>query len=527
MTDLTYTWDQPLIAPQAAPRGIPWFEPAPRSIWQPILLIVPVLFAVSGYFFQSPMLTDVSFVFLALFCTLFLIADLSRFSERYGLGGIVLFGGVLVWFCYDYFYHWFLDWFPSWSGELPAEVIAKSAVCHMMYILCMTIGLRIHAGRWFPRLMTRLPEPANVSTYFWIVLLTQVIGLSPYFIFTHEHFYMAIYHQITAGRSGLGTEWTVGRTGNVNYSWGAYVAQMLQIGDGGAVLASFCIIFLRQGPFRNTICGCVWLLWLALGFGTGTRGEMVILLLPLVCFIFIRYHVHAQELLKRYSARAYVAGLIVLILAVGIVQIQGRFRNMGYRNINLSRVSFFNLQGNSMFSEGLMGFAAVPQHHDYFYNRYPGEMMLLPIPNLLFWAAVAPVPRALWTSKPIDHSWEWYNAIYTGQTATNTATAGTTISQGIVGYWFFRFGIFGVIEGGLFMGWLLGCAERALLNNRGRPMAVLASLGLLSWLFRAFRDIGLQDLTQVLVALGGIVLCVLIFLPFGRRPAETWAGPYS
>lgn len=525
MTDLSYTWDQPLVAAQSASTGIPWVEPAPRSIWQPTLLGAPVLCAVGGYLLRAPMLTDLAFVLLTLFCAIFLVGDLSQFSERFGLGGIVLFGGVLIWFSYDYFYHWFLGWLPTWNRPLPADVVAKSAACHMIYILFMTIGLRIRAGRWLPKLMTRLPEPSDPSKYFWIVLMTQVIGLSPYFIFTREPFYMAFYHQFTSGRGSLGPAWAVGRTGNLNYSWGAYVAQMLQVGNGGAVVASFCMVFLRQRLFRNIVCGCIFLLWLAMGFGTGTRSEMVVLLLPLICFIFIRYHVQAQGFLKRYSVRAYVVVLFFLAVAVGLVQTQIRFRTAGFHDVTLSKVSFFELEGNSMFSEGLMGFSFIPEHHDYFYNQIPGEMVVLPIPNFLFWAAVAPMPRALWTTKPIDPTWEWYNAVFTGRsTAGGGGIEGTTISQGIVGYWFFRFGIFGVVEGGLFMGWLLGCAERALLNNRGRPMAVLVALGVLSWLFRAFRDIGLQDLTQVFVALGGIVLCGLIFRPFERHRAAYSEG---
>lgn len=364
--------------------------------------------------------------------------------------------------------------------------------------------------------MTRLPEPHRPSDYFWVVIITQIIGLSPYFIFTREPFYLAIYHATIGGRSGLlGTQWTVGRSGNLNYSWGAYVAQMLQVGDGGAVLASFCIVFLRQGFLRNVVCAGVWLLWVAIGFGTGTRGDMVILLLPFLCFIFIRYHVQAQEFLHRYSPRAYVASIIVLLFAVVLIQIQARYRDVGFTNVSLNKVSFFHLEGNEMFSTGLAGYSLIPERHDYFYDSFPGEMFIMPIPNFVFWIAVAPMPRALWTTKPIDPFWKWYNAVFTGRsTAGGGTTEGTTIAEGIVGYWFFRFGIAGIIEGGLLMGWIIGCAERALLNNQGRPMAVLFSLGILTWLFRSFRSVGNQDLMQVLVAMGGMVIVILVLRPF-------------
>jgi hypothetical protein len=520
MTELSYTWDQDLAPAQTASAAAPWVEPPRRSIWQPICMFLPVLCAAAGYFAAAPFMVDLSFILLTIFCTAFLIADLSRFSERYGVGGIVLFGGVLIWFCYDYFYNWFLGWTPSWNRPMPPDVIAKSAACHMLYIMCMSVGIRIRYGRWFSRLVNRLPETYSPSNYFWVVLMTQIVGLAPFFLFTREPFYLSALHGITGGRGGLGTQWTVGRTGNVNFSYGAYVAQMLEVGTGGAVVAAFCIVFLRQNIFRNIICALIYLFWLAEGFGTGTRGEMVVLILPAVCFVFIRYHVQAQELLHRFSIRAYMLVFMLLAVSILLIQIQIRFRNSGFSNIKLSEVSLTKIQGNMMFSEGLIGFSFIPEHHDFFYNKFPGQMYVMPIPNFLFWAAVAPMPRALWTSKPIDPSWKWYNAAATGRsTAGGGAIEGTTVAEGIVGYWFFRFGIPGVIEGGLLMGWLLGIMERALFNNGGRPFAFLACLALLTWMFRTYRDADLQDLADTLVVLGGLAILILLVRPFlGQRP---------
>jgi hypothetical protein len=394
----------------------------------------------------------------------------------------------------------------------------------MLYILCLSIGIRIRWGRWVPRLITKLPEPRDPGDYFWVVLIAQIIGLSPFVIFTSEPFYMAIYHSITSGRGGIGAAWTVGRSGNVNYNFGAYVAQLLQIGSGSAILASFCVVFIRQSWPRTIICGFLWLLWALMGFGTGTRGEVAYLFVPLLCFLFIRFHVQAQDLLKRFSLRAYAVAAIVVLLAVALVQTQIRFRNSGFTDVNFSDVSLTNLEGNTMFSEGLKGFSLIPEQHDYFYDGFPGETIIAPIPNLILWTVIAPMPRALWTTKPIDPSWAWYNSVYAGGGVSSRAIEGTTISQGIVGYWFFRFGYPGVIEGGLFMGWLLGCFERALYNNRGKCIVVLASLALSTWFFRAFRDIGLQDLTETFVGLAGVIICILIVRPFTSQRAPVGDG---
>jgi hypothetical protein len=528
MTQITYPPEsfgaEAPYVPDYAPAGaaysagaIPFIDPPQRSIWQPILMMLPVLFAVGGYLAGSTALSDVAFLMLAIFFAFFLLADLRRFSERFGIGGVVLFGGVLIWFCYDYFSRWFGLWARRWNAPIPEEIVAKSAMYHMIYITCMVIGIRMNSGRWFSKLLNKLPEPPSPSNYFYIVLLTQLIGLSPYVFFTREPFYLAMFHQITGGRSGQGTQWIAGRTGNVNFNWAAYIAQMLEVGEGGAVLASFCIVFLRQNLFQNVFCVCIWLLWLAMGFGTGTRGEIVLFMVPLCCFIFIRYHVQAQEFLQKYSVRAYLMVLLVGLFAIALVQTQIRYRNSGFGAVSLSDISLTSIEGNSMFSEGLTGFLYIPDRHDYFYNNFPGETIIMPIPNYLFWAAVAPMPRALWRTKPIDPSWEWYNAVYTGRsTLGGGTTEGTTISQGIVGYWFFRFGLAGVIEGGIFMGWVMGRIERAVYNNGGRPLAMFAALALLTWMFRTYRDADLQDLANTVVVLAAFSCCTLAARPFFR-----------
>jgi len=523
MSQLSYAPEYAPVEEWVAPAAIPWVDPPQRSILQPILLGLPILFAAGGYLLSSGMLTDTAFIILTVLCTIFLMGDLRRFSERYGLGGVVLFGGVLIWFCYDYFNNWFLKWTSHWSEPISQSTIAKSAMYHMIYILCLTIGIRIKTGRWFSQLLNKLPESPNPTGYFIIVLFTQVIGLYPYMFFTHEPFILALVHQITGGRSGLGTHWTVGRTGNLNFNWGAYLAQMLQVGEFGAVVASFCIIFLRQSVIRNIICAAIWLLWMALGFGTGSRGEIVIFMLPLICFIFIRYHVQAQEFLHKYSVRAYVFVGSIMLFSLVLVQIQIHYRNAGFGAIKLSEVSLTNIAGNSMFSEGLVGFSYIPERHTYFYDVYPGQTLIMPIPNFLYWAAVAPMPRALWTTKPVDPFWKWYNAVSTGRsTLGGGTTEGTTIAEGIVGYWYFRFGIAGVVEGGIFMGWIIGRVERALYNNGGRPLAFLASLAFLTWMFRSFRGADLQDLADTFVVLFALIVCMVLVRPFIRSGAASF-----
>jgi hypothetical protein len=515
----TYGWEQPQIeeyshTPVSAHALI---EPAQRSIMQPILLLIPILS--SGVSFLAgglPVLTDFSWVMLALLCAIFLMGELYRFPERLGIGGIVLYGGVLVWFCYDYMTNWFMAWYPNWTADMPAEVIAKSTAAHMLFIFFMSLGLRLRIGRWLPRLVASLPEPSKSDIFFYMVLFTQVAGLIiPYSVFTSEPLYLSIYHAMISDRGQIGPAFTVGRTGNANYSWGAYVAQLIQFGEVGGLLAAYCLIFLRQGIFQKIVCFIIWVIWLLIGLGTGARGEVVFMMMPVVCFLFIRFNVSANQYVKRFNFVAYVMAIVTVLIAVCLVQIAYRFRGQGLEDVDLSTVSYTQLEGNHMFSEGLVGFALIPERHRYFYDAFPGETIVMPIPQFIYYLVVHPIPRALWWNKPIDPATSWYNDVAMGGSGENGGKVeGVTISQGLAGCWFFRFGVAGLIEGGLFFGWLLGCTERTLLNSHGKTLPILAALCTATWLFRCFRDVRFFDFYQFAL---GLLAMTLIIYPLSRH----------
>src|SRR5688500_10037701 len=75
----------------------------PRSIFMPVAFLPPVaLCGVSWMAGGVPLMTDLGMGALTLACGMLLLAELVNFPRRFGVGGLVLFGGVLVWFCYDY-----------------------------------------------------------------------------------------------------------------------------------------------------------------------------------------------------------------------------------------------------------------------------------------------------------------------------------------------------------------------------------------------------------------------------------------
>jgi hypothetical protein len=161
-----------------------------------------------------------------------------------------------------------------------------------------------------------------------------------------------------------------------------------------------------------------------------------------------------------------------------------------------------------MFSEGLLGYLLVPDVRPFVYAAdFPGEGFIVAIPRTAFDLVIGIIPRALWHDKPVDALWEWYNNVYQG-----SGRNGTTISKGLVGSWYFKYGIGGLIEGGVLMGWLMGLSERALQHSEGKPIHILFSLAFATWIFRTYRDFIFIDLYGIV--LGGI--CLYFMIPMMR-----------
>jgi hypothetical protein len=450
-------------------------------------------------------LTDVGFVVLTILCLAYLIRELIVFPQRFGVGAMLLFGGTLLWFCYDYLTHWLG---VSFTGlDVSPEILAKTAYHHCVFVFFMVLGLQINKGRWLEKVLHADPEPKNRAVYFIIVLLLFFIGMIPYLFFTVEPFYVAIWKSIWAGRSGEGAMFTAGRTGNLNYNWGGYLAQVADIGMVGAVFAAFHAIVITRQLWQQIICWFIWALWLGICFGTGARGFTVFMALPVILLMFLKHSHRAALLMRKISLRAYITtGAIALSILI-VIQVQGMFRNEGFNADQFSQVKVGDLSGNEMLTTSILGMAVFPEKKQFFYDRFPGEGMIRAMPEEIYWLVIGPFPRAAWNSKPIDPVNLWYNVMTTGE---DKGGEGTTISNGAVGHPYIRYGPIGVMEFGLLYGWWMAVVERALRNGMHRPMALLFTLGFATFIFRSFRDLWWHNLYPVII--GGVAIALLVKL---------------
>ncbi|HEV8607779.1 MAG TPA: O-antigen polysaccharide polymerase Wzy [Tepidisphaeraceae bacterium] len=502
-----------------------------RYSWAPF--VAPLaLTGVSWLMGGMPILTDAGFLALTVICVIYVIREMALFPQRFGIGGLILFGGTVIWFCYDYMTNWLG---VKFSGNLPilsgtykwgdapysAEILAKASFFHSLFLLFATMGLLIKRGKWPTRVLTAVSEPKNRWVYLLLLLFFCLLGITPYLFFTVDPWYEALYKHIRGGY-GMGIGWTLTRGATINTSslMATVQVQLLELGYvAGAFAAFYAIMIARSAPGKILGWG-LWVFWMLMAVGTGARSNTLTVAMPAVALLFLKFNASAAALFRRISVKAYATALVVGLLTIVVVQYQGFFRTTRFEERDISQLSVTTLSGNTMFSEGLIGYYLVPEYKNFLYDTFPGAGIIRPIPQTIFDFAVGFVPRPLWPGKPVNEIAMWYSRAVTGEKQDLEEKGITGISRGLVGHWYFPYGWAGVIEGGLLFGWLLGIGERALLKNLHRPLTVLLVLGYLTFLFRSFRDVTFSWAYPVIFT--GIILWVMVKVEnalFGGGPA--------
>src|SRR6266568_649455 len=318
-----------------------------RYSWAPFLLPL-VLCAVSWSVGGMPALTDAGFLALTVICVWFCIIELVRFPHRNGVGALMLYGGVVVWFCMDYLANWFSIDFSI--APLPPVVIAKAATLHCLFVMMMSMGLLLQYGKWVERCILKLPEANSSAYYFFLVILFFILGVLPYLLFTEESFPDVFIKSFTQMRGTAdAVHWTVGRTGNLNYNWGGYVAQWVEAGYLGGLFAAFYALLVAKRVGGKIIAWLIWAFWTAMAFGTGARGQVVFMALPVIALLYMKYQLQAAALLRKFSIKAYLFSAMLMLLVLALVQFQGKFRNTREEERDTSQVELFKVAGNHMF----------------------------------------------------------------------------------------------------------------------------------------------------------------------------------
>ena len=298
------------------------------------------------------------------------------------------------------------------------------------------------------------------------------------------------------------------------------MAQIIQVGQIGGILAATYALLVARSTAGRVFGWAIWLFWTSNAFQGERRGNIAFMALPVLGLVFLKYHAQRDPVLRMRSLRWLVTTGVLLGGLWYAVQYQTADRTG-------SAVDLFKASGNTMFSEGLNSWVLIPDRKGFVYDDMPGEAILRPIPDTLWWLVVDPIPRMIWANKPIEKFALWYSAMVSkdNRGVLTGGAEGTTVSSGAVGYWYFRYGPPGVVEGGLLYGFMMGLCERALRRAQARPLKVLFAFNFGAFLFRSYRDLWWHNLYPVMI--GGGVLWLLIRLVFGAQSDDGVPVPGS
>lgn len=113
--------------------------------------------------------------------------------------------------------------------------------------------------------------------------------------------------------------------------------------------------------------------------------------------------------------------------------------------------------------------------------------VLMPMPDTFLLFVTNPIPRILWEDKPVDKSFGAYNYLRLGSTGFET---GSNITPTIPGRYYMKYGLLGVIEAGLLIGFLWGWANLYIRNYSTAPtLLFLIPIFSSALLFAATRDL--------------------------------------
>ena len=491
-----------------------------RSAMIPIVFLLPLAVSALGYFSGGVQgCTDLAFVLVTALCTVLLVIELLTFGRRMGIGAVLIYGGVLIWFCHDYSVNWFLNDFSYHKPfflDVTIETVSRAMFYHCLFIEMMVLGFRFRPRIWPLRALeaglTIVPEPVDRRLYVWLAITMSLLGAMIFICTTTFPFSL-----IQGGYwwvPGVGhATFTQGRTSNFATGIFSYLAQLSQIGQIGGILGAVYALLIARTMAGRAFGWALWAYWLAFTWQGERRGELAFIGLPVIFIVFLKYHA-VRDPAQRGRAFLWLAGTFVIASLVWFsVQLQSASR------MN-SEFQPFRSAGNTMFSEGLNSWAIIPAKHGYAYEGFPGKTFVAPLPDALWFLVIDPIPRILWPDKPVEQFALWYSAMisHDNRGVATGGAQGTTVSSGAVGYWYFRYGPPGVVQGGLFYGFMMGLAERALRRAQGRPLKVLLSTGFAVFLFRSYRDLWWHNLYPILI--GAAALTILIRLVFGARSEQ-------
>jgi oligosaccharide repeat unit polymerase len=265
---------------------------------------------------------------------------------------------------------------------------------------------------------------------------------------------------------------------------------MLQLENLVMGVGPFAVILLldrRSTILQRLTCAIVAIWPLLRGYGTGTRGNIIFALVPMMAVIYFRCKPQVQRGLLILALCA--TPLVYWFMAVVVAS-----RNAG--TLDFEQGAKTQYVGNEMFQELLYLVHNIPA-------RLPYQMG-----ETYYEELCGPIPRVLWAGKP--DSLKFLLPQMRGEIDKRTGQAYYTRSPGLLGEMYLNFGFLGLFFVSFVGGWLVrGWDQIPLANASSLPTMIfyVAGLGALYLQGRSFSLLVVYPLIFFVMAVFVISYC--------------------
>lgn len=361
--------------------------------------------------------------------------------------------------------------FPEPSHEAFSDVGFLVSLFCFMALLVITLK----PGKKKSALKT-IKGPQTIKQVLISAVVLFVIGLIPFLLLGGDSVSLSsITEAVSRGRSGGGLQFETTNSASST----AHILVLANATVVSGVLAGYGLIAFSGK--RNTkvflfVLFIASLLFVASG---GGRTRVGFVLFPLIILLYLKL-----INLKQNKYIWLVGCFVVFTLILMIIQL--RYRDQGWQQIgqdyNVSQSGY----SNDLCTELAVIVSHYPEQEYFLGGDNIFERTVYPIPKFLYFFVANPIPRILWSGKPESPSWAKYNYLRTGSTAEDQ---GSTVTATVMGRFYMEYGIPGVIEIGLLMGFLWRLVDKAIINHEWNSFAVLISCMFSYYLLQSTRDL--------------------------------------
>ncbi|MBB01753.1 MAG: hypothetical protein CMJ47_03820 [Planctomyces sp.] len=386
-------------------------------------------------------------------------------------------------------------WFLLEAVLAPRDLHVFSQVQYDFGIVCVALalvsflcGYGLSKGGAFDPLFRRLSQIDNPRVIWGLFLFACAAGFTPLLVVAKGDVTL-ILEDAFVPRARWSSVFQRGRYGGFRDAF----LELQMFLRAAVPLASAIAADRRQTGSRKLLSVAFLTYAAARAFNSGTRSQVAEVFLPIAAAVYWRMSGTA----KKYALIFGLPVVTILALIYSAAAVIGR--NDG--TVDWENAAQADYVGFEMFREVLFITKAVPDQFDYKLGR------------TYYVQAVNPIPRAIWTGKPIDDAGLELAKL---KGAVAGGDAYMTVSPGLIGEMYWNFGIPGIIVISGLLGYLAKSWDRV------RPLASKSLIAFtiyaagLAIIFLSGRSINMATLYGMIA----LYALLIVFSQTSRRAAS-------